>query len=111
MEIRRLAPRAPYALSRPLPLADAGEAVACTRCGGAYQGDPTLLVGCPVCDATPGVPCRKPTHGGVRQSHLGRGRTALASGRMSACGALTWDGLHAFAVPVPAAPRHFTSSI
>ena len=42
MEIRRLAPRAPAALSRSLPLADAGEALACTRCGSAYQGDPTL---------------------------------------------------------------------
>ena len=111
MVIRRLAPRAPAALSRSLPLADAGEALACTRCGSAYQGDPTLLVACPVCFVAPGVPCCKPDHGRVRQSHLSRSRDALAAGRMPACGALTWDGLHAFAVPVPAAPRHVSSSI
>ncbi|WP_353408284.1 zinc finger domain-containing protein [Roseomonas mucosa] len=101
MEIRRLALRPATAQSSRLPVADAGGPVACTRCGGAYEHDPTLRVGCPACAAAPSQPCHRPANGGVRQSHLSRGREALASGRMPACGALTWDGLHAFAVPVP----------
>ena len=43
---------------------------------------------------------------------IGVGLLGLLLGLVLAVsGALTWDGLHAFAVPVPAAPRHVSSAI
>lgn len=101
MEIKRLRSGLLSPQSTPGPSRLSRVSVSCTRCGGCFDRDPTLLVDCPVCGAGQGAACLKPILGGIRASHLMRGRVALQQRRMSPCPALTWDDLHNFAIPVP----------
>ena len=102
MEIRRLTARPGPDLFTRIQTADADEPVACTRCSATFDTDPTIAVGCPTCGVPEGVRCRLPTQGGFHRSHYTRSHIALRTGRMSACGALTWDKLHALPVRLPA---------
>ncbi|MBI0536935.1 hypothetical protein D9599_15290 [Roseomonas sp. KE2513] len=105
MEIRRLAARPGPDLFTRIPAANAGEPIACTRCSATFDTDPTIAVACPTCGALEGERCRLPPQGGFHRSHYTRAHIALRSGRMSACGALTWDRLHALPVRLPAPSR------
>jgi hypothetical protein len=67
--------------------------VACKACGEEWPSDPALQVACTACQARPGERCIwRGQHGYTH--HLNRDRQAMRAGRLTGCGALTWDGRH-----------------
>lgn len=65
----------------------------CKRCGETWTNDPALTVACPCCKANPDEGCVWSGRHGVT-AHIARDFAAMQSGRMTRCGALTWDGRH-----------------
>ena len=68
--------------------------IECKACGETWPGgDPALRIACPRCAARPGERCIWSGPHGLT-AHIARDVAAMRAGRMTACGALTWDGRH-----------------
>lgn len=67
--------------------------VSCSRCGEKWPRDPALEVPCPVCGASVGKPCMRPSEHKAVSLHAGRDRAAMAAGVLKKCsGAKAPDG-------------------